>query len=307
MNIRKARFAGSWYSGDPMALRAEIDEFLETSAETYRSLHRKIEEKQKNAAAAVLPHAGLYFSGRGIAHFFNNLDSETERIIIIAPSHYAALSPDLFSYGVFDSFDTPLGEIPGSPAESLGSLEYTAPQQRAVEMEHAVEMFLPFIAHFNVLYKKNLNKRKATVLPLLISQVTGRDILEKLSSALLEWIGVDSLKNKKTAVIASSDFTHYGERFQYTPFGMASVKEVEKHVDTYDRGIAERIIEHKYDEIFTELSLNRPTICGIAPALITAKMMESIGAAGEIADCYTSNRYIEPDTNFVSYCLILWR
>lgn len=307
MNIRKARFAGSWYSGDPIALRAEIDEFLETSAETYRTLHRKSKGKQKNAAAAVLPHAGLYFSGRGIAHFFNNLDSETERIIIIAPSHYAALSPDLFSIGNFNSFDTPLGEIPGLKAESLASLEYTAPQQRAVEMEHAVEMFLPFIARFNALNKNKPNKRKTAVLPLLISQVTGRDVLEKLSSALLEWIGLDSLKNNKTAVIASSDFTHYGERFQYTPFGMAPVEEVEKKVDTYDRGIAEKIIEHKYDEIFTELSLNRPTICGIAPSLIAAKIMESIGAEGEIADCYTSNRYVEPDSNFVSYCTILWR
>ncbi len=309
MQKRKARFSGSWYTSDPVMLRAEIDEFLEM-------VHQDIwggglSQKDRPAAERIpaepvkggmLPHAGLYFSGRGIAHFFHALSAETDRIIIIAPSHYVPLLPDTIFGSSFDAFDTPIGSVRSAGLLSENGGKKIREHNQAVELEHAVEMFLPFIARV-----QEASGQSITADLLLVSEITSLEHLESLTDTLITLLGKDQLASGKTALIASSDYTHYGPRFAYTPFGSENVREIEQQVEQQDRSVAGSFCAYQFRQLLEMKDHQDLTICGFAPGLLTASCMKAVGARGEVIDYYNSNRFVGPDTGFVAYCTILWR
>lgn len=307
MRLRKARFAGSWYTQDPVVLRSEIDEFLElVQQDAWHPISEQPKPKARKHPASVragmLPHAGLYFSGRGISHFFFSLGAETERVIIIAPSHYVPLMTDTLFYSTHDWYDTPLGRISASEIVPDASSQFFREHNHAVEMEHAAEMFLPFIAR----------TREVSLLPLsagilLVSEISGERMLKAVTEELLQLLGEEELTSGRTVLIASSDFTHYGPRFSYTPFGTEDISSIEKEVEQHDRAIAELFSTYQFEKLIDAKSSRDMTICGFAPGLIVSSLMERIGARGEICDCYNSNHLTGPDIGFVSYCTILWR
>jgi hypothetical protein len=167
-------------------------------------------------------------------------------------------------------------------------------------------MFLPFIARENEKRRGN-GGNPVHAGTLLISQLSNESFLQQIQQILTDWIGAENLRSRKTAVIASSDFTHYGTRFQYTPYGVSSLRSIEDKVEQYDRMTAQRLIDGAYTELFDEIAHNRPTICGIAPAMIVSAIMRNQNRAGLIADYSNSNQFVSPDISFVSYCTILWK
>ncbi len=309
MRIRKARFAGSWYTGDPVSLRAEIDEFLELAQDNVynpaaagkTSEHRVNERIAKGVRGGMLPHAGIYFSGRGIAHFFNALRNETENIVIVSPSHYVPLNSDTLYAASFDYYDTPIGRIQGldMTAQAVSGVQV---HEQAVAQEHAVEMFLPFIAR-----AKEVSKRPLTVGVLLLSEVSSPDALDSVASAAMELLGEDEIRRGNTVLIASSDYTHYGPRFGHTPFGTRELQVIEHKVEQQDREAAEHFASYQFARLFELKKMRDMTICGFAPGLAVAKIMETVGAEGAVTDYYTSNQFVGPDVGFVAYCSILWR
>ncbi len=307
MRLRKARFSGSWYTNDPVVLRSEIDEFMElVQKDLWRPLSQQSVPRKAQIASAVkggiLPHAGLYFSGRGIAHFFHNLGSDAEKIIIIAPSHYIPLIPDTLFCSTHDYFDTPLGRVPGTDLLAEDESREMHENNHAVEMEHAVEMFLPFIAR-----AREVSSQPISVGIILVSEITGKKPLEHLADYLENLLGKEEISQGRTVLIASSDFTHYGPRFAYTPFGTDDIPQIEKEVETQDREIADYFCSYRLNQLFDIKQQKDVTICGFAPALLVSLLMERIGARGIVSDYYNSNSLVGPDVGFVSYCTILWR
>ena len=139
----------------------------------------------------VLPHAGLMYSGRFIRDFFSNLDSSIDRVLVISPSHYHVLPEDTFVISSFDSAASPLGSVPVFRPDLPGAMVC----DEAIQSEHALEMFIPFCA-----------ARSLAVGFAVVGDVSGRDALDALAR------DVRALLDGRTALIASSDFTHYGRR-----------------------------------------------------------------------------------------------
>jgi|GEM_PF-298908 len=307
MHIRKARFAGSWYTNDPASLRAEVDEFSDLVQKViWKPISQEHEDttahEKRNVKGGVLPHAGLSFSGRGIAHFFHFLGNETTRIIIIAPSHYTPLPPDTLFCSSHDSFETPLGDVPAVKLLDHDEKKILRKHDQAVEMEHAVEMFLPFIARAREVSQQPLN-----VGVILLSEISGTKQLRNISDDLLQLIGKDELAEGRTVLIASSDFTHYGPRFGYIPFGIDNVKEIENQVQQQDLHIAEQFCSCQFEQLMDIKKHKDLTICGFAPGLAVSSVMEKINAQGQVMDYYNSNHFLGPDIGFVAYCTLLWR
>jgi hypothetical protein len=100
--IRKALFAGSWYPADQQTLKLLISESIETVLKNTTYQHCP-------CRFAVLPHAGLFYSKTGIAPFFAADLSKIQRLVVLAPSHYANLSPDCLVSAPLDGLETPLG------------------------------------------------------------------------------------------------------------------------------------------------------------------------------------------------------
>ena len=248
---RIARFAGLWYP-------SSADEL---------SLITGNPELHGNNVNAVLPHAGLFYSGGIIRNYFKSLSSSVKRVVIISPS--------------FTSSSTPLGDAETVPL----SIPHAVQSEAALQAEHGVEMFLPFIA-----------ARGLKVSYALVSSLSSVEkVYEKADLFKAEADG-------ETAFIASSDFTHYGPRFNYMPYS----RDMEGHVVESDSCCAALLAEGRIAEVFADFT--KGTICGIAPAMIVSALSSGEGLAGMRGPHTTSNDVSEePDENFVSYQSVYWR
>ncbi len=228
------------------------------------------------ARNAVLPHAGLFYSAPLISSFFMSLSASISKVIIISPSHYYRLKEGtVYSYS-YDEVVTPYGNIPcfDFPADYV-------PFREALDREHGIEMFLPFAG-----------KRRLSVSFALISRVSDP---EEIASQLRNSISDD------TAVIASSDFTHYGPRFRYMPYGFNA----KKLVEGYDQDAASLMAEGNTEKLLAEFSDS--TICGLAPASIVSSLSRMLDLEGKTGPHYTSADITGDEDDFVSYATVFWR
>ncbi len=290
---RKARFAGSWYADDPVLLRQEIDSYLEAAAGGEDLLSSRI---------AVLPHAGLYYSGRGIARFFVNLPQDLRRVCILSPSHYTYLPNDTITGAAFSNLETPLKDLPYDPL--CQGLPETMEEcdEKVVKDEHAVEMFLPFIARASELLGHEIHVSIG-----LVSHFTSGERVHALADALIEAIGRDELVSGRTVIIASSDFTHYGERFGHIPYGIDDMEQILETVALSDSSYAQGFLDGSIEELIDRCREEHPTICGFAAALLASSIAHKLEMNGVIADQYTSNDLVDaPLPEFVSYCSVIW-
>jgi len=296
--VRKAWYAGTWYSAEASVLQGTVDQAIQAAG----AVGKPDSPLLPYARFAVLPHAGLTYSARGIAHFFTHVSPDLQRVVVLAPSHYAHLAVDRFTTAHYDAFETPLGSL---GAFDLFPTDYQRFEEHpaAVQREHAVEMVLPFIAAM----QRQLGHR-IQVSMALISEVSSPQAIQQLAGDVLEYLGREALEGGTTAVIASSDFTHYGQRFGYAPFGIAVNQDVVDQVRVHDLELAQRLCASQLGPILLEKRQHGTTVCGLAAASVVAALAGSLSSKGGVADYYTSRDVMGDDaTDFVAYCTILWR
>jgi AmmeMemoRadiSam system radical SAM enzyme/AmmeMemoRadiSam system protein B/AmmeMemoRadiSam system protein A len=137
-NVRGARppaVAGKFYPIDPSSLAALIDELLA------RTPHRP-----QAWSAAMVPHAGLQFSGGVAASVFNRLQIP-ELVIVLGPKHtrhgvdWAVMPHERWSIpGASIASDPTVAQ---ALVEAIAGLELDASAHAG---EHAIEVELPFLA-----------------------------------------------------------------------------------------------------------------------------------------------------------------
>jgi len=197
--IRPAALAGSWYPAQPAIVAVEIDRMIR-AAESAPVLSGR-------PVALVVPHAGWRYSGTAAAAAFGNLHpGDFDRVVVIAPSHRGSFSG--FSVPDVTAYASPLGEVPVDieAVRSLkdGELVRTVPGVH--DREHAIEIEIPFL---------QCRLGKFTLVPILAG-TTDAEMQRTLAAKLAK------LHDNKTLFVFSSDFTHYGPRFDYTPFGKSA-------------------------------------------------------------------------------------
>jgi AmmeMemoRadiSam system protein B len=183
--VRSSPIAGSWYPGEPAALRAEVDRYL--AAVPAAPLPGRL-------IGLIAPHAGLRYSGAVAAHAYALLRGRRElTAVLVGPSHRAAFDGvALYDRG---AFETPLGRVPVD--EEMAARLQTGvvfADERPHRLEHSLEMQLPFLRHL---------VPGVRIVPLLMgSQV--REEAEGLAEALATVAGKDDV-----LLVASSDLSHY--------------------------------------------------------------------------------------------------
>ncbi len=280
---RKAKFANSWYDGNQTNLTKLIEHSVEQtlSSSTY--------EIQNNLKMGLFPHAGLFYSARGLSHLVANAPPLIEQVLIIAPSHYYLLVDDLLSFATFTTYETPLGDLPSfKPNVKEKGMDAT----KAVEKEHAIEMLLPILAY---LQQKQASEIKVSTA--LISKVSSIEKAIEIGSTLIELA-----TEPNTLILGSTDFTHYGSRFSYKPAGGA------KRVEEIDLEVATLLTKGDLENLFSLIKKRKPTICGIGGAIILSQLAKELDLEGVVADYYNSLDVTnEKEGDFVAYCSVLWR
>ena len=117
-----------------------------------------------------------------------------------------------------------------------------------------------------------------------------------------------AIDSPETLWIISSDFTHYGENFRYTPFGESATPE---ELNRLDREAAERIAARDLDGFCRFLGRTGATICGANPIALYLALLDRVDPerkiSGEIVSMADSGEVTGDYSHVVDYAGILFR
>lgn len=187
MILRKPLLSGSWYPS--------------TAQKTALFLDGITPKAPAGAVAAAAPHAGWVFSGAIAAKAVSALDPKADTVALIG-GHLPAGVPPLFAEE--EGVTTPLGDIMiDHEFQDRLKEELSGGQDRY--RDNTVEVLLPMVRYFF--------PRAALLwirLPAEPASFEAGRRLARLGEEL----------NRKLVVLASTDLTHYGPNYDFTPQGI---------------------------------------------------------------------------------------
>jgi AmmeMemoRadiSam system protein B/AmmeMemoRadiSam system protein A len=290
---RKAAFAGTWYEADPSRLKSQLDKFLHTAEAVLKKapadpLFGSNRELAGSVMAIVAPHAGYMFSGQTAAFAYESAAAahKVKRVFLLGPSHYvgfrgAALPAE-------KSFATPLGDLQVD-RQVIDDLHHTYPgfelMPEVHRREHSLEMQLPFI-------KESFGNVK--IIPIIVGIIGDESEIQLMGQILRRYIQPDDL------VVVSSDFTHYGPRYQYEPFH-SNIRENVKKLDEEAFECFNQLDVHKF---LAFRDRTQDTICGFYPCALLLAMLPPNTRATLLKYGTSRDTITEDDKNSVSYLAI---
>jgi MEMO1 family protein len=190
MNVRPPAVAGMFYEASPDRLKMQLEACI---ADNPRAAEKN------RFIGAVVPHAGLMYSG-GVAASFYKTAELPKRYIILCPNHtgaghFAAINRE-------GSWRTPLGDakIDTALADALMKrAPILADDSRAHAREHSLEVQLPFL---------QLLLADFTFVPICLG-AHRYDYCESVGGAIAEVVRESA---DPVGIIASSDLNHYEDQ-----------------------------------------------------------------------------------------------
>jgi hypothetical protein len=274
--------AGRWYAADPSALRHEVSGLFDRAPE------RPVRLPRAEPFALVAPHAGFMFSGAVAAAAFREWQrGAVERVLLLGPSHYEAF--DGGAVPAAGAYRTPLGDvaIDTEATARLAGHHGFRRNDRPFGPEHSLEAELPFL---QVALPAGFR-----VVPVLLGAGTSAAGIEDVTD------GLRPLIEPGTAIVVSSDFTHYGRGFGYLPF----TGDVERRLRELDLGAVERIVAADRHGFDAYVARTGATICGRAAIAVLLRLLPE-KAQGHLVAYDTSGRMTGDWTHTVSYASLLF-
>ena len=186
MNNRNTVVAGRFYPDDANELNNSILSMLK--------LQPTLTKSNKVPKALIVPHAGYVFSGQIAADaysYLRNHQEEIQRVFLLGPSHRYPLRGCAITD--HDGFNSPLGtiEIDKENCQKLLDGNYVQQINQAHQLEHSLEVQLPFLQHLLGDFK---------LIPILI----GSDSASAVADMLAE-----SSQEKGSLIVVSTDLSHF--------------------------------------------------------------------------------------------------
>lgn len=250
---RRAVHAGSWYTDNARQLGEELDRWLRASGQS----------KSPDVRAVIAPHAGYSYSGRCAAFAFASIDPEsTSRVFLLGPSHHYYTPKCAISRATV--YKTPLGDLPidlevNEELRATGKFEVMDLQ--VDEAEHSMEMHLPYLA-------KVFQGWPVKIVPILVGSLSSE------SEAMYGHLLAKYVDDPKTFFSVSSDFCHWGSRFNYVYYDRKEGA-IYKSIEALDKKGME-IIESGDPDAFKDYLLEYDnTICGRHPISVFLHMLRN--------------------------------
>jgi len=257
--------AGTFYPDDPAELASLVRQQL-----------TGVPDEQRIVTAAIVPHAGLIYSGLTAARVMGRLSWPTV-VVILAPNHTGRGLPGKASLWHRGAFETPLGAVAIAEqfgAELLAHSNLVAPDHEAHHAEHAIEVELPFL---------RILAADTAIVPLVLPW-DDWDLCARLGATLAE---VVQAWPDRVLLIASSDMSHY-----------ESVASAERK----DRLALAEVSRLDGEGLLRTCKRHRITMCGRAPAATTLHAARLLGATGaSIIDYRHSGMVTGDDQSVVAY------
>jgi len=282
---RPSCLAGTWYPADARKLAVEVDALLRQSRTG----------PLKDPLVLIVPHAGYAYSGPTAAAAYQSVKGMKPGVIVIlGTAHHVPVRG--CALAVNDFFETPLGRVPVrlDIVRRLLNEGLFSDNREAHADEHSVEIQLPLLQR---VFAAEI-AHGAGIVPALIGEVDGREaglIARSLANALAG--------EKNPLVIVSTDFTHYGRRFGYTPFRAADKADARAKLKKLDYGAIEYILKKDVSGFSRYVDETGITICG-AGAVKAALTLPIDGFKSGVIDYRTSIDSTGDYDSTVSYASI---
>lgn len=289
--IRRTMYAGSWYDADPDRLKLQLQQFLsnaqpQVDGKSVSMLTGQNPPIEHPILAVVAPHAGYQYSGQAAAYAYKLLQGQkVKRAFLLGPSHHVGFHGAALPMQV--TFQTPFGdlEVDKDVIEELKSYPLFSKAAEVHRVEHSLEMQLPFVREIFGDVK---------IVPIVIGVLAAETDIRQLAEILKGFVSKDDV------VVVSSDFTHYGPRYDYQPFK----NDVRENVRKLDSQAFEILSRKDVEEFLKFEEETKDTICGFFPCSVLAAMLPE-KAKGTLLKYYTSqDTGVEDKDNSVSYMAI---
>lgn len=257
--VRRAKKAGSWYEASPTVLKSQMTQWFKEAgpAQFYP------------AKAIISPHAGYQHCGSCAAHAYKEISPEVTRIFILGPSHHVRLNGIALSPA--SHYDTPAGELTIDREiydELYATNMFEEMTLHTDEQEHSIELQLPFLMETMT---RNGNTTPFTIVPMMVGSISPS------KEAAYGKILSRYLSQPKTAFIISSDFCHWGQRFDYQYYDKSWGKLYEA-IERLDKLGMKAIKDLKLDSFTDYLKIYGNTICGRHPIGVLLAAIEHLNA-----------------------------
>jgi AmmeMemoRadiSam system protein B len=280
MQKRKSFVAGSFYPGQYSSCVDEINHFLDTI--------KNSESLPDQIVAGLVPHAGWTYSGSLAVSVFSGIKQQHEKVhtfIILGATHrYFGNLPAVYDRGFWE---TPLGEaaVNEELADAVLRTKLAVSDSDAHISEHSIEVQIPFIQYLFP---------GAKILPILVPP--GKEVVE-----FGEGIGeiIEQETGRKIVCIGSTDLTHYGPGYGFTPMGVGQ-KALGWAFNENDKKFIDLALDLKPQDLLY-CAIENGNACGPGAAAATVATAKKLGSEkGLLLGHTNSNEIMQLNTGAIS-------
>ena len=278
LSSRAPAFAGQFYPADVTECRR--------LAQSYVSAAELSEGESVRCLGGIVPHAGWICSGAIAGQTIAAIArSQTPDVVVVFGAIHTPLVTHLAALDVHRNWDMPGGafeiaaELQAKLMESAGLFAVDA---RFHQREHAVEVELPLIQAAWI---------NAMILPVEVPVLESAIEMGRMTARRIMDAGL------KAVYLASSDMTHYGPNYRFTPAGVG-LPALQWAKDN-DRRLLELVTNMRIERIVPEVRARLNACGGGAIAAMLAACREYGATTGRVlshANSFETLSQIKPQT-----------
>lgn len=275
MSVRRRCLPPGWYPGNAGETRREIEGMRGQEAGDV-----------PGACAGILPHAGWHFSGRLALEVLSVLCRGIDTMVIIG-GHMGW--GDRIVAAFEDAYETPLGDLKAD-LRLLEKLQTSLDVEEDRERDNTVEIHLPLVRYL------------AAGVMVLGMRAPPSDAADSLGKAIAD---AASALGRRVAVAGSTDLTHYGSNYGFSPAGrgpegLAWVREVN------DRRIVDSMLAMDVGATLERARRER-SACSAGGAAAAMSFARACGARSGTLLGYKTSWDVQQAESFVGYAGIVFR
>ncbi|MBW2061103.1 MAG: AmmeMemoRadiSam system protein B [Deltaproteobacteria bacterium] len=280
MGTRGRSLPYGWYPDTASACRQEIEEFI--------SQVEAPGPDMSGLNGGIVPHAGWYFSGKAAAKVFRYVSHEGGVDIVAVFGGHMSAEPGLIYLD--EAWETPLGNLEidqdlGQALKDKADLEVETWETG----DNTMEVQLPFIKYFfpdsRIVAIRAPHSQKAVNI--------GQQLIELAKT-----------QGQTIRVFGSTDLTHYGPNYGFTPQGRGQAA-LDWMRNENDKGFIDLALAMNLPGLLEHAAQNH-SACSAGAAAAAIAACQALGSnRGELLDYYTSSD-IMPGDSFVGYAGIVF-
>jgi len=283
--LRPPAVAGQFYAGSREGLMKEIEGcFLDDRGP--KSLPKI--GKDRGLKGVVAPHAGYMYSGPIAAYSYREIAKNglADVYVILGPNHTGIGSGvSVYPKG---RWKTPLGEVEIDERivrRIAGGIIDT--EESAHAYEHSIEVQIPFLQYIH-------REKKFSIVPICMAMQdlkTSREVGQSIADALMD-------EERRTMIIASTDFSHVG--FSYLDYPKGG-KRVDVYAEEQDRKAIDAILKIDPELLIRRVEDERISMCGYGCVAAMLFSASKLGAKEAKLLRYGSSYEVSPGDSCVGY------